>query len=47
MHNVNITTQTKDGRIRHYVVRQMPHDRPVKVGGKYCGETIVAVKEQN
>lgn len=42
--NKTIVIEKKNGKRESYVVRQMPHDKPMKVGGKLFGGIIVEVK---
>lgn len=45
MHNVIVTTE-KNGKTEHRVVRQMPHDKPVKIGGRLFGGLITGIRPQ-
>ncbi len=43
--NKQVTIKTRKGALAHYIVRQMPHDKPMRVSGRLFGGVIVAVSE--
>lgn len=42
--NVQVTTQNRQGNIRHHIIRQLPHDPVMKVGSKLWGNKIIDVR---
>ena len=42
--NVQVTTQSRQGNIRHHIIRHLPHDPPMKVGSRLWGNKIIDVR---
>ena len=38
-----VVTKKGTGKFGHYVIRQLPHDNPAKVGQKIFGELIIGI----